>query len=243
MKVCTKCKQEKELDCFGSAGPSSRAKNGLTSICKPCLALQKKAWTAKNKDKVKAINRKQTLKNITGRLSKIQQWHLDNPERAKAAAKKWRQGARAKETARRWVTNNPEAAKAIHQRYVAKKRLVPKSKLTDNFRRRINQSLHNGLKARRHLEDLIGYTIDQLVQHIEKQFTNGMSWDNYGTYWHIDHKIPIAVFNYGKPEDIDFRICWSLKNLQPLEATENRKKKDKIDKPFQPSLLLRVLNG
>jgi len=67
-----------------------------------------------------------------------------------------------------------------------------------------------------------------------------MTWENYGTYWHIDHKIPIAVFNYEKPEDIDFRLCWSLKNLQPLEKIENIKKKDKLEKPFQPSLKIAV---
>jgi hypothetical protein len=54
------------------------------------------------------------------------------------------------------------------------------------------------------------------------------------------NKIPIAVFNYEKPEDIDFRLCWSLKNLQPLEKIENIKKKDKLEKPFQPSLKIAV---
>ena len=63
-----------------------------------------------------------------------------------------------------------------------------------------------------------------------------MTWDNYGKVWHIDHKIPLAVFNYTRPEDIDFKLCWSLKNIAPLGAIENMKKGAKIEKPFQPSL-------
>jgi 5-methylcytosine-specific restriction endonuclease McrA len=62
-----------------------------------------------------------------------------------------------------------------------------------------------------------------------------MSWDNCNE-WHIDHIIPKAAFNYEKPEDIDFKKCWALKNLQPLWAKENHEKKDKLLKPFQPSL-------
>lgn len=56
--------------------------------------------------------------------------------------------------------------------------------------------------------------------------------------WHIDHKIPKSAFNFETPEDIDFKRCWALKNLQPLWAAENIKKHDRVDKPFQPSLAI-----
>ena len=70
---------------------------------------------------------------------------------------------------------------------------------------------------------------------LEKLFTVGMTWKNYGTVWEIDHKIPVAIFNFEKPEHIDFRLCWNLKNLQPLEKEKNRAKSAKIEEPFQPS--------
>lgn len=85
--------------------------------------------------------------------------------------------------------------------------------------------------------NLVGYTFNELKKHLEKQFVNGMTWDNYGK-WHIDHKIPISVFNFTKPEDNDFKRCWALKNLQPLWAKENQLKGAKITEHFQPSLLL-----
>jgi len=55
-----------------------------------------------------------------------------------------------------------------------------------------------------------------------------MNWDNYGSYWEVDHIIPRKTFNYNKPEDIGFQICWALDNLQPLTKKENLKKGSKI---------------
>lgn len=51
-------------------------------------------------------------------------------------------------------------------------------------------------------------------------------------------KLSIAVFNFSLPEHRDFKRCWALKNLQPLWASENCKKKDSLQKHFQPSLQL-----
>jgi len=49
-----------------------------------------------------------------------------------------------------------------------------------------------------------------------------------------------AKYEKNRPEDIDFKICWSLKNLQPLEASKNMSKRDKIERPFQPALAIAV---
>lgn len=71
--------------------------------------------------------------------------------------------------------------------------------------------------------DLLGYNLTELKQHIEKKFQDGMSWDNYGE-WHIDHIKPIASFNNLEIGSNDFKECWSLNNLQPLWAYNNRSK-------------------
>lgn len=129
-------------------------------------------------------------------------------------------------------TRNPE----IHKKANAKLRGTPKGKLNNCMSRSIWHSLKNGSKGGRHWENLVGFTVDQLKKHLEKKFGPGMTWENYGTYWHIDHETPIAVFNFENPENIDFKRCWALKNLRPLEAKENMAKNARIDKPFQPSL-------
>lgn len=141
----------------------------------------------------------------------------------------------------KWRRENPEKAAVIERKREKKRneriQSNPRCKLNKHLRSSIYVAL-KGNKAGRHWESLVGYTVDELKQHLEKLFKPGWTWDNYGSVWAIDHKIPKAVFNYEHPEDIDFRICWSLKNLQPMDKIENIKKSDKLSEPFQPSLLL-----
>ena len=75
---------------------------------------------------------------------------------------------------------------------------------------------------------LLGYTKYDLKNHLESQFTYGMSWDNIGE-WHIDHIRPVSSFNFDSTEHPDFKKCWALNNLQPLWAEDNMKKHTKWD--------------
>lgn len=68
------------------------------------------------------------------------------------------------------------------------------------------------------------YTPIQLKEHLEKQFEASMTWDNHGDYWHIDHIIPQAAFQYDSENHPDFIKCWALNNLRPLKATDNMHK-------------------
>ena len=164
-------------------------------------------------------------------------WAEKNKDKVREKTKRWIKANRERvyENQKRWAENNPAKAKAKTDRANAKKRATPKGRLSLNFSRHIRYSLHGGKKGI-HWEYLVGYTVEQLKKHLEKQFVEDMSWENYGK-WHIDHKIPVSAFNYEKPEDEDFKRCWDLKNLQPLWAADNHKKKAKINKPMQPSLI------
>jgi len=106
-----------------------------------------------------------------------------------------------------------------------------REKLMPNPKYRIDKSIStavcislNGKKAGRKWENLVGYTLEDLIIHLEKQFDNKMSWNNYGSYWWLDHIKARSLFNYISPEDKEFKECWGLKNLQPLEKIENIKK-------------------
>jgi len=54
-----------------------------------------------------------------------------------------------------------------------------------------------------------------------------MTWDNYGTYWHVDHVIPCSKFDLSYDENISHCFRWT--NLQPLTGLENIKKQNRID--------------
>ena len=95
-----------------------------------------------------------------------------------------------------------------------------------NLARRINHSVKKGLKSRKTLE-LLGCSIEELKIHLQSQFKEGMSWDNYGYRgWHIDHIRPCASFNLEDPEEQ--KLCFNYKNLQPLWSQENFLKSDKF---------------
>jgi hypothetical protein len=68
----------------------------------------------------------------------------------------------------------------------------------------------------------LGYSVDEFVTHIERQFKDGMSWKNMSE-WQIDHIIPISS---AKTED-DVVALNQLSNLRPMWAADNNKKKDK----------------
>lgn len=80
-------------------------------------------------------------------------------------------------------------------------------------------------KEYKHTFDVLGYTLDQLISHLESQFQPGMTWDNYGRDgWHIDHIKPDSWFNYSSLNDEEFKSSWSLNNLKPMWAEDNLKK-------------------
>ncbi len=75
-------------------------------------------------------------------------------------------------------------------------------------------------------EQLLSYSIAQLRQHLERQFSKGMTWQAFcAGEIHIDHIVPLVCFNLA---DInEWQAAWALTNLRPLLATDNLKKGDK----------------
>ena len=62
---------------------------------------------------------------------------------------------------------------------------------------------------------------------LQFQFDEYMNWNNFGTYWHVDHVKPVAMYNHDN-EAAKYE-CWNWRNLRPLEASENKQKSDKVD--------------
>jgi len=75
--------------------------------------------------------------------------------------------------------------------------------------------------------DILPYTLEELISHLENNFTEGMTWENYGE-WHVDHIKPMASFTFDTIDDDSFNECWSLSNLQPLWAKDNLSKGSNI---------------
>ncbi len=101
----------------------------------------------------------------------------------------------------------------------------PKARIEASIRSLMSRSIND--KRRRSWESLVGYSVVDLMAHLEKQFKPGMSWDNYGK-WEIDHIFPRSHFHYNSCQDDQFKRCWSLSNLQPLWKIENIRKRDNV---------------
>jgi hypothetical protein len=69
---------------------------------------------------------------------------------------------------------------------------------------------------------LLGCTLEELKAYIEQRFLEGMTWENHGSVWHIDHIRPMA--SYDLSDEAQLREAMHYSNLQPLYACENVRK-------------------
>jgi len=69
--------------------------------------------------------------------------------------------------------------------------------------------------------DYLCCDINEFIEHIENQFDDKMSWDNYTEYWEMDHIKPLGNRDISVDEKIE-RFCYL--NVRPLSITENKRK-------------------
>lgn len=109
--------------------------------------------------------------------------------------------------------------------WAKRKLLKPVNRIIKSHRNRIQQLCKRGaMQKQDSILKLIGCTRSELRTHLERQFKAGMSWDNYGREWHVDHKRPIASFDLTRAEEQ--AQCFHYSNLQPLHPLENMQKSD-----------------
>ena len=110
-----------------------------------------------------------------------------------------------------------------------------------NLSRRLNKIMKGvgGVKPATTMK-IVGCTRDELLVHLASKFKPGMTMENQGSYWHVDHIMPCAAFDHHIPAQV--RTCWHYTNLQPLEAKENQSKGCKITVP-QMSLPLNAVKN
>ena len=156
--------------------------------------------------------------------------------KCKACTKAYRESRKEEREAyqKAWHAKNAEAQQAYRKEYhennkeyfreYAKNKRATDThyKLSSNLRARLRAALKGVTKGQSVLK-LVGVPIEQIIEHLESQFTEGMTWDNYGE-WHVDHIRPLKSFD--NPEDPE---AWALTNLQPLWAADNIRKGSKYN--------------
>jgi predicted DNA-binding transcriptional regulator AlpA len=144
------------------------------------------------------------------------EWYEENKEHRKQYLKEYRE-------------KNIDKIRKIKRDYEKnRKNSDPLYKLVANFRTAIWTVLkESNVDKYGHYFDVLQYTPEELIIHLEKQFKDDMTWDNYGI-WHVDHKLPITSFDIQEMGDDEFMKCWCLDNLQPMWGEENIRKSNKI---------------
>lgn len=233
-KSCTKCGEWKLLDEFFS---DKRNRDGKRSACKVCVSADNATRLKENADKYRPTKKAWAAANADSVRASRKKWVESNPDKQRNLVRKWEEENKdyASQIRKEWGKNNPDKIYEIRKRGRNKRKENPMHRIADNFRSRISRHIRSGSKFGRRTLDILGYSVEELKAHLEKQFQPGMSWDNYGE-WHIDHKIPLAAHNYETPDDIDFKRAWALENLQPLWAGDNLSKGTTLPAAFQPSL-------
>jgi hypothetical protein len=155
----------------------------------------------------------------------------ETKDRLKKNHKKWSEKNREHLTEyhKQWRTENVNKWRKTKRDYERNRKAKdPLYKLISNFRTAIYQVLkESNVEKNKHYFDILQYTPEQLISHLENKFTDKMSWDNYGD-WHVDHKLPITHYNIQEMGDSEFMKCWSLDNLQPMWGVDNIKKSNKL---------------
>lgn len=148
----------------------------------------------------------------TARKETFESYAIRNPEKRKILDEAWKVRRKSDPNYQKW-------AREYFTAYSRERRKDPRIKLDHRISQLVRNGL-NGAKDGKAWEKLVGYSLDELMKHIERQFYDGMGWHNIGD-WHVDHIIPRSSFEYQSPSDEDFKACWAMTNLRPLWSTEN----------------------
>lgn len=213
-KTCSVCNEEKQTDQFQKRKAS---KDGLMPRCKECERKRSAKYRAKNGQQLRERHRKFYRQNREERLEKAKDYYENNKEKVSAYKKEHYQKNKAKIIAKN------------SRRTTERRREDPHLRLAHS----VSTAVYSALKSQEATKSsptfsALPYGLQDLVEHLEKQFDEQMCWDNYGSYWHVDHIYPQSLLPYESFEDENFRKCWALENLQPLEAKENLRKSNKV---------------
>ena len=227
MKICVKCKEEKELIDFYKNKISA---DGLRNDCKNCNNNLKKEYYKNNIIKIKQQSIEYRLKNKIERQEYDKNYRILNKEKIKEKSRVRYNSESGKEKAKqrdsKYYKNNKKEIIKRNCIYVNKRKLIdPLFKLRHNISSLIYNKFNqkNGYTKKSKTSKYLGCSFQEFKIHLESQFTKGMTWDNQGQ-WHMDHIYPVSL---AKDEDELIKLN-HYTNFQPLWAIDNLKKGNKI---------------
>ena len=198
MKICTKCKVEKDEAEFHK---NKTSRDGLARECKACV----KEYYKENKNKIKEQQSKYRKENNEMRAEQKKKWRQENKEKIK-------------ENKKEYSKNNKEK---INERNRNLRKTNENYRLSCVLRSRLGKALKRNTKSAPTMV-LTGCSIEFLKDYLEGTKVEGKDYSDS----HIDHIRPCASFDLTDPEQQ--RECFHYTNLQYLPAKENMSKGARI---------------
>jgi len=243
-KQCTKCGENKSLMEYYK---DKSKRLGVQSYCKTCSRMLKKAYHnttkdahgkkrkayyAENKERILEKNRKSYAKNKERIAERRKAYYAENKEHIKAKGKAY------------YVENKERIIERINKYGRERWERDPVYRMRKNVSRQVQHALfrEHGSKRGASTFDHLPYTPEQLKEHLQAQFDAHMTWDNYGSYWHIDHIYPQSMLPYDSLDHPHFSLVWDLNNLRPLSAEENVRKQAQLTEPIPEHIKLFLEN-
>lgn len=211
-KTCNKCGLEKDKSCFGKTTRKYKDKvyKYLKTRCEDCEKEYRLNYRQKEKDRCTQLNKKWNALNKEKSKAYQKEWAKNNKDRVKEHSKKHR--------------STPEFKRKEQIRQREARENNPLAKFKHNIRTRIRHGLRGFIKSLTS-ETILGCSWADAKAHIESQFKEGMTWENYGFYgWHADHIVPLAS---AKTQEEVEALC-HYTNLQPLWWYDNLSKGAKM---------------
>lgn len=212
-KKCYKCKVEYELNNFGKLKSTP---DGFRYDCKFC----RQKYREENKVAISIKQQKYYSDNKIILTSKNKTYREINSEKINEQRKEYR----SREEVKEYTKQKNKEYLPIKKQKIKEKRITDKNfQLSEILRSKIHKMIKNKKTS---YQNIIGCDIEFFKKWIESRFNKNMNWNNLGSYWQIDHILPINAFNF--QNDRDKYICFHWTNLQPLESEVNRLKSDNL---------------
>jgi hypothetical protein len=243
-KTCTACGKTKPEDSFPVFWAHGRQYR--RSKCKPCWKPSSRTKAYRQGERARAAKRQGKL-YIPGKAGRrkantVSQLQVMLCMEAHRAHTRWLRRVASDAEVRAFYADRPWANPRIsdaekyrlqyandqaYQLAERMRRQVTKAKKRDGIGDVMREAIKRGGQSNK-VERELGYTIEDLRQHLEARFTKGMDWEAFARgEIHIDHIRPQASFDLTDPEQ--WRECWSLANLQPLWWPDNLRKGKRLD--------------
>ena len=217
-KKCNHCKEVKIITEFSKKYKTKDGFQKYSSICKVCFNIKdsERRKSEEYKKHKKIYDSSYYEQNQEKILDRKKEYHIENKDIICAKKQEYRRDNKDKIS--EYFKHNKHRVRNAQSTYRKKYPHII------SWRRMLYRTLYYfGTQKEGSTLDMLGYSAVQLKHHIEKQFKEGMTWENYGE-WEIDHIRPVTSFSESdKPSVVN-----SLSNLQPLWKEENMEKFNKI---------------